>query len=177
MKAEFDDAPDWVQKSARKGGLGKPILVGLIGIGLTLGGLYIAGEALLKSRLQQLADVSSQSQPSPAAEIVRPRPAEKDWDQIVDEVSKRSELTNITTETQAKQTTFNDSNYVPIGADNVVRYAPPKPEPEVPQSREKLKVIVVGKADPKPSDYCPGKEGSLQKRNCKAHINLSERSH
>ena len=176
MRAEFDDAPDWVQQRARKRGLGKPILIGLIAIGLTFGGLHIAGGALLKNRLEHLAAITNQPQPIPVAEISRPQPTEKDWDQVVDEVARRSEPANAKTVTPARQNTFNDSNYVPRGADNVVRYAPAKPEPEVPQYREKPKVIVVGKPDPKLSDYCPGKEGSLQKRNCKTQINLSERN-
>jgi hypothetical protein len=176
MRAELDDAPDWVQQRARKRGLGKPILIGLIGIGLTLGGLHIAGGAFLKNSLQKLTAVPSQPQPAPVAEVSRLQQAEKDWDQIVDEVAKRSGPTTTTVTTQNKQTTFHDGNYVPRGADSVVRYAPPTPEPEVPAPRKKLEVVVVGKPDPKLSDYCPGKEGSLQKRNCKTRTNLSERN-
>lgn len=74
----------------------------------------------------------------------------------------------------ARQTSFNNTNYVPRGADNVLSF----PEPvEVKQPEKKgVKVVVVGTPEPRLRDYCPYKEGSIEHRNCRMTVDRYSRN-
>ncbi len=76
---------------------------------------------------------------------------------------------------QERQTSFSDASYVPQGARNVVP-ATPLPKEPFKAPAKKQEIVVVGKPDPKFSDYCPFAKGSIEQRNCKARINLDARN-
>ena len=80
-----------------------------------------------------------------------------------------------TAELPPKQTVFNDKNYVPLGATNIVPATRVIPEPAVPIPSREKEIVVVGK-ESRISDFCPGGEGSIERRNCKTSVNLSERN-
>jgi len=178
MKADIDDASEWLHSRKRKSPL-RPILAGVVGIAVTLGGMHIAGEVFVNKKARAIAELASQEQSkTPIAEIIRPKPVEKDWDAVVERVAKESEgRQQREAPKPEKQTVFTDATYVPKGADNVVSYTPIKSTP-APQKKgqSQPKVVVVGKPDPKLSDYCWGKEGSIKRRNCKQSINLNSRN-
>lgn len=185
MKADFDDAPEWLL-SKKQRGPGRSIAIGMFGLAVTVGGMLIAGE-IFKSRANTIIERRVEAKrKAPIAEITRPEQPEKDWDAIVERVAKESETkaTQVDTTAPEKQTVFTDANYVPKGATNIVSYEPLKGsyEPIKTQAAHKQptqtkpQVVVVGKPDPKLSDYCPGGEGSLMRRNCKQRINLNTRN-
>lgn len=194
MNADWDDAPSRVQRKA-----GNTIVwcISLIfGLGITGGGLYLASgqmkpnqraeaqvahlnaEAMRKHneemRARQLAN-QQRHQPPPMQE--------KNWIRSSEEAQRDAEAQRKLREwSQARaqeqhdrQNSFSDATYVPQGARNIVPSTPIPRETYKPKPT-KQEIVVVGKADPKLSDWCPYAKGSVEHRNCKASINLNMRN-
>lgn len=177
MKADWNDAPGHL-KRPRKRGAAK-LIPGLIGILITLALLQMASSAFLKGTVQGIVDKRTQPKPAPIAEIRRAEPsATKDWDRVVEEVAARGATPQPQAATAGpppKQTVFNDKNYVPQGATNIVPATRVIPEPAVAIPTRQKEIVVVGK-ERRISDFCPGGEGSIERRNCKAAVNLNSRN-
>ncbi|WP_312954857.1 hypothetical protein [Pseudomonas songnenensis] len=183
MKAEWNDAPDYIRRRPRRGAVAW-LIPGLIGTAIMLAALQMASSSFLKGTAQGIADRRIPPKPAPIAEITRAEPAgTKDWDRVVEEVAARGAMPQpqsaqpqaVTTEPPIKQTVFNDKNYVPLGATNVVPATRVIPEPTVTVSPRQKEIVVVGK-ESRISDFCPGGEGSIERRNCKAKVNLDYRN-
>ena len=183
MKAEWNDAPDYVRRRPRKGAVAW-LIPGLIGTAIMLAALQMVSSAFLKGTAQGIADKRIQPKPAPVAEITRAEPvATKDWDRVVEEVAARGATPQPqSAQPQAntavpppKQTVFNDKNYVPQGATNIVPATRVIPEPSVAIQPRQKEIVVVGK-ESRISDFCPGGEGSIERRNCKASVNLNLRN-
>lgn len=182
MKAEWNDAPDYVRRRPRKGAVAW-LIPGLIGTAIMLAALQMVSSAFLKGTAQGIADRRIQPKPAPVAEITRAEPAAtKDWDRVVEEVAARgatpqpqsAQPQTATTEPPPKQTVFNDNNYVPQGATNIVPATRVNPEPVVTIPTRRKEIVVVGK-ERRLSDFCPGGAGSIERRNCKMSIDLNGR--
>ncbi|WP_061237384.1 hypothetical protein [Ectopseudomonas composti] len=181
MKAERDDAPEWLTSRPSKGSNLKVVLAGTIGTVVTLGALTLAGQAFMQNTVKNLAANSQQPKPKQAAEITRAEPAPRnDWDRIVEEQARRDAMSTqqpeqpIGSDSPAvKQTVFNDQNYTPRGADNVLSlrdtYQPAEPE----KPAGKVRVTVI--KETKDQTCWPLKEGSIERRNCKSHVGLNYR--
>lgn len=183
MKAEWNDAPDYIRRRPRKGAVAW-LIPGLIGTAIMLAALQMVSSAFLKGTAQGIADKRIQPKPAPVAEITRAEPAAtKDWDRVVEEVAARGATPQpqtaqpevATTEPPPKQTVFNDKNYVPQGATNIVPATRVIPERAVSIPTRQKEILVVGK-ESRISDFCPYKEGSVERRNCKASVNLNARN-
>ncbi len=183
MKAEWNDAPDYIRRRPRKGAIAW-LIPGLIGTAIMLAALQMASSSFLKGTAQGIADKRVQPKPAPVAEITRAEPAAtKDWDRVVEEVAARGARPQpqtpqpqaTTAEPPPKQTVFNDKNYVPQGAINIVPPTRVNPEPAVTIPSRQKEIVVVGK-ESRISDFCPGGEGSITRRNCKATVNLNARN-
>lgn len=183
MKAEWNDAPDYIRRRPRKGAVAW-LIPGLIGTAIMLAALQMVSSTFLKGTAQGIADRRIQPKPAPVAEITRAEPAAtKDWDRVVEEVAARGATPQPQTpqpqaamaEPPPKQTVFNDKNYVPQGAINIVPPTRVNPEPAVTIPSRQKEIVVVGK-EPRISDFCPGGEGSITRRNCKATVNLGARN-
>jgi hypothetical protein len=133
---------------------------------------------------RHIADKRIQPKPAPIAEITRAEPAStKDWDRVVEEVAARGATSQPqtaqpqagTAEPPPKQTVFNDQNYVPQGAANIVPATRVIPEPAVAIPTRQKEIVVVGK-ERRISEFCPGGEGSITRRNCKSSVNLNLRN-
>lgn len=72
-----------------------------------------------------------------------------------------------------RQTDFSDQNYRPKATVNIVKAV--TPTPQKPEPRTKGTAVVGLKETPKGSDYCPGGEGSIIRRNCKMAYDLNSR--
>ncbi|MBA1233314.1 hypothetical protein G7Z98_01880 [Pseudomonas stutzeri] len=182
MKAEWNDAPDYIRRRPRKGLAW--LIPGLIGTAITLAALQMASSSFLKGTAQSIADKRAQPKPAPVAEITRAEPATtKDWDRVVGEVAARGATPQpqtpqpqaATAEPLPKQTVFNDKNYVPQGATNIVPATRVVPDPIVTIPSRQKEIVVVGK-ESRLSDFCPHREGSIERRNCKANVNLHTRN-
>lgn len=183
MKAEWNDAPDYIRRRPRKGAIAW-LIPGLIGTAIMLAALQMASSAFLKGTVHGIADKRIQPKPAPVADITRAEPAAtKDWDRVVEEVAARGATPQpqsaqpqaAKAEAPPKQTVFNDKNYVPQGAINVVPATRVIPELTATIPSRPKEIVVVGK-ETRISDFCPGGEGSIQRRNCKASVNLSIRN-
>jgi len=183
MKAEWNDAPDYLRRRPRKGAVAW-LIPGLIGTAIMLAALQMASSSFLKGTAQGIADKRIQPKPASVAEITRAEPTPtKDWERVVEEVAARgatpqsqtAQPTAATAEPPPKQTVFNDKNYVPQGATNIVPATRVIPEPTVTIPSHQKEIVVVGK-ESRISDLCPGGEGSIQRRNCKASVNLNIRN-
>ena len=73
-----------------------------------------------------------------------------------------------------KQNVFNDSNYTPQGAHNVVPAVSTYQPKEIQAPRKKQEIVVVGK-ETRIRDFCPFREGSIERRNCKMSVDLNGR--
>lgn len=175
MRADSGDMPDYLQPRSHAGGAVKWIVAGVFGIGITAGILYLAGSNLSGNMRSFVSQKQPQAEPVPRKIFIPTEPVRgTDWDQVVEEQARRDAEPQA--EMPIKQTSFNDQNYIPRGADNVVPaekvYAEQPPEQ---RSQKPTKVVVVGKAERRLSDYCPYKEGSVERRNCKQSMNLISR--
>ena len=179
MKADRDDAPEWLTSRPRKSGSRRAVLAGVIGTVITLGALNVAGQAFLQNTVKNLAENRQQPKPKPVAEITRAEPTPRnDWDKIVEQQAKRDAMSQQQPEQPTgsespttKQNIFNDHNYTPRGADNVLSlresYQPVEPE----KPAEKVRVTVI--KETKDQTCWPLKEGSIERRNCKSYIGLN----
>nr|WP_256833247.1 hypothetical protein [Pseudomonas oleovorans] len=182
MKAERDDAPEWLTSRPSKGSNLKVVLAGTIGTVVTLGVLTLAGQAFMQNTVKNLAENRQQPKPTPVAEVSRAEPAPRnDWDRIVEEQARRDAMSQQQPEQPtgsdspaAKQNIFNDHNYTPRGADNVLSlretYKPAEPE----KPAGKVHVTVI--KETKDQKCWPLKEGSIERRNCKTKIGLSNKN-
>lgn len=184
MKADWNDAPEYITRHPRKSRTLARLIPGLIGTVITLAVLQMAGSAFLKGTAQGIAEKRIQPKPTPVAEITRAEPAAtKDWDRVVEEVAARGATPQpqsaqpqaVTGEPTPKQTVFNDNNYVPQGAANIVPATKVAPKQTASIRTGHKEIVVVGK-ETRLSDFCPGGAGSIQRRNCKASINLNARN-
>lgn len=181
MKADLDDAPEWIS-SRRKRSRAGMLIPGLIGTCITFGALYFGSQAFLQGTVQHIVEKGQQPQQPqrvPVAEITRSEPSvNKDWDKVVDEASRLSRGTEQAGAAEdpvqtSKQTVFNDLNYTPQGAVNIIQttstYQEERPAPKAQRPKE---IVVVGK-ESRLRDYCPYSEGSIERRNCRMNIDLN----
>lgn len=184
MKADRNDAPEYIRTSSRRSGANTWIIPGIIGTCITLGLLHVAGSAFLGGTAQRLAEKNAQSKPVPIAEITQPEPeANKDWQRIVYEQARSDQKAQLyttphqteTTSASAKQTVFNDNNYIPRGADNVVSFIEPLRTVKEQKPAEKLKVIGIEQKPRMKDSACWYREGSIEHRNCRSSVGLNYR--
>lgn len=184
MKADRDDAPDWLTSRPRKRDNLGVVLAGVIGTVVTLGALNMAGQAFLQNNVQKLVDKRQQPKPAPVAEITRSEPVpRKDWERIVEQQARRDAMSQESPEQLSssesaaiKQTVFNDQNYTPRGADNVLSLRESYQPVEPGKPAEKVRVTVIEQTPSMKDRACwPHKEGSIERRNCKSHVGLNYR--
>lgn len=122
MKADRDDAPRYLTSSNHAGGLARWLIAGLVGVSITAGLLHLAG-VKITSQPVHTAKPSSSSTYDPNAYVPQfdeitelNRSAEEEfWSDIAKKENQQP---------RAKQTDYNDSNYTPRGAVNVVSTEP-----------------------------------------------------
>lgn len=186
MSAEPNDAPDWLVQKPR--GTRPIVLIVCLAIGglATLAALELASRALPGPstsvgtdrpalRAEAAAHFASEQADTARGTVHRatPTPGEASAGAVATPPSKVQ-----TPQAPAvKQTVFNDQNFTPRGADNVVSFndasrslapgeAPPQP----------TKVTVVHQTPSMKDRACwPYKAGSLEHRNCRSAVGLQYR--
>jgi hypothetical protein len=184
VKADRDDAPEWLTSRPSKGSNLKVVLAGTIGTVVTLGALTLAGQTFMQNTVKNLAANSQQPKPKPVAEITRAEQATRnDWDKIVEEQARRdamsrqrAEQSNSSDSPAVKETVFNDQNYTPRGAGNVLSLAGSYQRVEQEKPAGKVRVTIIEQTPSMKDRACwPHKEGSIERRNCKSHVGLNYR--
>ena len=183
MKADRDDAPEWLTSRPSKGSHLKVVLAGTIGTIVTLGALTLAGQAFMQNTVKNLAANSQQPKPKPVAEITRVEPAPRDWDRIVEEQARRDAMSTQQPEQltgsggpAVKQTVFNDQNYTPRGADNVLSFQDRYQKEEPGKPAGKVRVTIIEQTPSMKDKACwPHKEGSIERRNCRLRVGINHR--
>lgn len=178
MKAEWDDAPEWIN-SRHKRSAAALLLPGLIGTCITVGVLYFGSQALSKGSVQPIVETRQPPMPVPMAEITQAKPAaNKDWGNVVNQMVSRHIETEQPRATEqpspnAKQTVFNDLNYTAQGAVNIIQATNTYPiEAPAPKTNKAKEIVVVGKAS-RLKDLCPYREDSIERRNCRMSMDLN----
>lgn len=188
MKAEKDDIPDYLRPCKKQGpwrmlailGVGSAIFCGLVAV---FAKPIVIDVAHLKQSIRFGGEPIFSQQPTqpqqPPAEALQGN--DQDWirssqaQQTIQanrEVERRQQDQS---SQQQRQTTFSDRNYVPQGTRNVMPAAPIE-RASVQSPQKKQEIVVIGQADPKLSDVCGGREGSIRRRECKSMLNLMERN-
>lgn len=180
MKADRDDAPTYVRPSARRSNMATWVVASFLGSAFTVGLLYTLSSLYMQDKVDRLAN-TPKPKPAPVAEITRSAPAEKDWDKIVEDVARRSNAANQDQPRQQqpqqpdKQTEYSTATYVPQALPNVIPSQRTVTQPAKPQQQSKKQEIVIIGKETRLRDYCPYREGSIERRNCKAQIGLQSR--
>lgn len=181
MKADRNDAPEWITSRGNKRSSMGIVMAGVIGTIVTLGAISVAGKVFQQTTAKNL---NQSEQHRPVLRITGEEPApRKDWDRMVEQQARRDAMSQplseqpTSTDTPAvRQTVFNDQNYTARGADNVLSfpeiYQPVEPE----KPAAKVRVTIVGQT-PSMKDRACGlhKEGSIEGRNCRNSVGLSHR--
>lgn len=123
LKADWDDVPDYIRHERKSGSFGKLIIAGLVGTGITLGAMKIAGiQFSLLGRpnaIQQEAPVEYESASNFPKTI---NPVSKSSEQMFWEMTEKRKAREAqqALEAQQRQTDFNDNNYTPKAAANII---------------------------------------------------------
>lgn len=184
MKADRDDAPEWLTSRPQKRGNMGVVVAGAIGTVITLGALTLGGQALMKNAVKNVAEKRQQTKPAPIAEITRAEPTPRnDWDKIVEQQARRDAMSPEQPEQRTgsdspatKQNIFNDHNYTPRGADNVLSLRESYRAVEPEKQAEKVRVTIIEQTPSMKDRACwPHKEGSIERRNCRSQVGLNHR--
>ncbi len=186
MSAEPDDAPDWlVQKPRRAGPVALVVCLAVGGLA-TLAAVQLVSRALPGPPTSVGTDhlaLGAEAAAHPAPERVdtvrgtvrRATPSTVEGNAVAAATSP----SNVPPPAAAigKQTVFNDRNFTPRGADNVVSFSE-APRSLVPEEAppQPTKVTVVHQTPSMKDRVCwPYKAGSLEHRNCRSAVGLQYR--
>ncbi|TRO33936.1 hypothetical protein EQ831_18385 [Pseudomonas sp. ALS1279] len=194
MKADMDDMPEYL-KTRKKDSPWRMVAIMAIGTGVVVGGLSLFGGGFIESAKKiasgdGLRDDIGLLQPQPKQqESARPQGAVARRETYTPPQTLRTDEPLVIERGGAydskptqpeRQTVFNDQNYRPQGAANVVRFNAPvivseERETKTPKQQE---IVIVGQ-EQKPGDWvCSyiGGEGSLDRRHCKSSMQLQKRN-
>lgn len=95
-------------------------------------------------------------------------------------IIERGKTMNLDQPRTEKQTVFNNQNYEPKGAINVIDArdwgdAVAHEEIRITQKKQQ-KIVIIGKEDSRLRDFCPYKPGTVEHRNCKFRMDLNSRN-
>lgn len=171
MKADISDAPERVIRRHHKRGALHVAIYLLIAAVATTGAFQLVNRpsgtgSAFKWPISQIAGEGTlirQSGMPPTLDIRSPQPQVSSDMRIPDNGSR--------------QTAFNDQNFTPRGADNVITLRgesdlPPRKEPP-----QKMKLTIVRQSPTMKDRACwPYRQGRIESRNCRASIGLMHRN-
>lgn len=189
MKSDWEDAPDYIRYKKKESpwqmvailGVGSVITLGLIALlakpmvidlnqlkqGIRIGGQPIFSQQRAQTYsapLHTIKEVPAPFEPAPQVARTPLSQADIEW-------SKKQAQFAV----ERMQNAFNDNNYTPKGATNIVPATPVTREP-VARQQKRHEIVVVGKEQIRLRDYCPYPRGSIEHRNCKMQADLDSRN-
>lgn len=194
MQADMDDMPEYLKTRKQEGpwrmvvimGIGTAVVLGSIGL---FGGGFIERAKTIASGQGLPANVGFMQPQPKQQERARPQGTIATQQTYIPPKPLRNEEPLVIKESRAlepapvqpeKQTVFNDQNYRPQGAVNVVSFntqVTPN-EPQRSTQPKQQEIVIIGQ-EQKPGDWvCSyfGGEGSLERRNCKSSLQLHKRN-
>lgn len=160
MKAESSDAPERITRRDRRCGVQS--LIAYLAIGSVVGGSVLWATwsephlviASMQSKNQALnAEVDSGS-------VIRSNPT----------------LSDTSLNPTPRQTSFNDHNFTPTGAHNIVAFHHSADNPLRAASAQKVKLTIVQQTPSMKDRACwPFRQGSIESRNCRLSVGLKHR--
>lgn len=194
MKADMDDMPEYLKTRKQESPWRMVAIIG-IGAGVVVGGLGLFGGGFIDSA----KTIASGDGLRDDIGLLQPQPKQQERARSQGAVARRETYTPPQTlrtneplviergeaydpePIQAeRQTVFNDQNYRPQGAANVISLNAPMITRETPQAtaKKQQEIVIVGQ-EQKPGDWvCSyfGGEGSLERRSCKSSMQLHKRN-
>ena len=169
MIADITDAPKRVIRTRQKPTIFYVLICMAIGSTAAIGAFHFgSGISTVDSVLNQaISYAGSDAESTRAGDTVRRQSLDSSW--------LRASDIHLSTNS-ARQTVFNDQNYIPRGADNVVALraaydlSPDRTAPE------KVKLTIVRQSPRMKERACwPYRQGSIESRICSASVGLKHR--
>lgn len=167
MKADIGDAPTRVNRKRHKHGVFCTFICLLAGTIATFGALQLIGRvSSFNSPYKQTMSPTGRDEELTRASDMQPR-------QGLESSRLRALPEMHLPASTSRQTTFNDQNYIPRGADNVVAFRiGSEPDPRKEAATEAELTIVRQPPSMKERACWPYRQGSIESRNCRALIGL-----
>lgn len=166
MKAEFSDAPERIIRKGHRRGVQSFVACLAMGSFVVISAFLLAsrsephrGSTIMESKNRDLkGEVNSGS-------VIRSGPA----------LDLQSSL-DTSAHPAAWQTSFNDQNFIPTGAHNIITlYHSSDNSPRV-ESPRKVKLTIVQQTPSMKDRVCwPFRQGSIESRNCRLSVGLKHR--
>ena len=193
MKANMEDMPEYL-KTRKQESPWRMVAIMAIGTGIVLGGLSLFGSGFI----DRAKTIASGEGLRDDIGLLQPQPKQQEIARPQGEVARRETYTppqkfrpeeplvierggayDLEPTQPEKQTVFNDQNYRPQGAVNVVSFNAPAIASEQQATAPKQQGIVIVGTEQKPGDWvCTfmGNEGSLERRDCKSSMQMHNRN-
>lgn len=192
MKADMDDMPEYL-KTRKQESPWRMVAIMAIGTGVVVGGLGLFGGGFI----ERAKTIASGDGLREDIGLLKPQPKQQESARPQSAVAKRETYTppqisrteeplvierggvyDTEPSQPERQTVFNDQNYRPQGAANVVSFNAPvivseAQEAATPTQQE---IVVVGRPEARLRDFCPYKPGTVEHRNCKMQMDLHSRN-
>jgi hypothetical protein len=171
MKADTSDAPERVNRRHHKHGVFSMVICLILGSAATMGAL----QAISRGSNIDAADKSSTRPNGGENELIRfsGMPPKQDPGGAHAQASSDIHLPA----DAARQTVFNDENFIAKGADNVLTFRVSSSPPPGQDLSKPVKITIVGESHRIKEQACRFlKQGSVESRNCRAWIGLRHRN-
>ncbi|MGA4533526.1 hypothetical protein ACPA1H_24675 [Ectopseudomonas chengduensis] len=177
MHADRDDAP---LRSQKKSGILKWMVALGIGTGITAGMLFVASMNTGKNQQKSTLTITTSQQEREDQQRAEKR-QEIDWDKIVEEQARRDaandqrQVARIDKEAERRRIQAEQERKANAAIATINAPAFGDGAKDEPKGGSKLTVTGI-KSEGRLSDFCPYKEGSIERRNCKQSVNLNTRN-
>jgi hypothetical protein len=170
MRAEISDAPERLTRKRHNRNVSHTLICLAIGSLVTIGAVGLVNRATSTESTykQPMSHPGSDDELTHASYMPPSRDLDSSWLRASSEIRPPSD-TN-------RQTAFNDQNFTPRGADNVIAfpaiaYIPSRDEPS-----NKAKLTIVRQSPSMKDRACwPYRQGSIERRNCRLSVGLKHR--
>jgi len=170
MRAEISDAPERLTRKRHKRNVLHTLICLAIGSLVTIGavGLINRATSTESTYKQPMIHPGSNDELTHASDMPPSRHLDSSWLRASSEIRPPSD-TN-------RQTAFNDHNFTPRGADNVIAFPASADIPSRGEPSRKAKLTIVQQSPSMKDRACwPYRQGSIERRNCRFSVGLKQR--
>ena len=175
MKADIGDAPTRVNRKRHKHGVFYTVICHLSSvICLLAGSIATFGAAQLISRVSSFNSPYKQTMSPTGRDEEQTRTSDMPPRQGLESSRLRALSEMHLAPSTSRQTAFNDQNYIPRGADNVVAFRVGSDPDQGKESAKEAKLTIVRQPASMKERACwLYRQGSIESRNCRASIGLN----